>query len=244
MKKALSALALLSVTALPATVSDAATTSTAVATPALATLSADQVASLSLANATKVGVCTSSSLGHAAGYTFNPTTYSSARSAQQTLSVNKATGVARLVDGVLYVRLSAKIIDLQFAKNDPRYANTWISIPPTDKEFPSISSGLLFSSMLSQVRPTGHLKKTPVTVVDGVTSLGLSGLANAELGLTGASETLYVTVAAPHLPVELLAAGRSQGVPTTLVVTFSRWGRRLNVAVPAHALPISSTTLN
>jgi hypothetical protein len=240
MKKALSALALLSVTVLPATVSGAATTTS----PALAALNADQVASLSLANATKVGVCTSSSLGRAAGYQFNTTTYSGARSAQQTLSVNKATGVARLVNGVLYVRLSAKIIDLQFAKNDPRYANTWISIPSTDKQFPSISSGLLFSSMLSQVRPAGHLTKTPVTVVDGVSSLGLSGLANAELGLTSASETLYVSVAAPHLPVELLAAGRSQGVPTTLVVTFTRWGQHLDVAVPPHALPISSTTLN
>ena len=241
MKKALSLLVAIGVTSITPIAASAAG---ALSVPAsIANLSPSQIATISLASAQAAGTCTNVSRGSAVGFTFGSTTDSGVTQAREALHFNTATGEALLIKGVAYVNLSATVINLEFGKAYPQYANRWISIPATSKDYASITLGLLFSSMLSQVRPGGTLTKSKVTTLNGVKVIAITGTANAELGLTAGKQTLFVQAASPHLPVALDAAGRSQGVPTNLTVTFSNWGKRFAFVVPSHVVTIASTTL-
>ena len=241
MKKALSvAIALSMVGLVPAW----STGASAVTLPSsIANLSASQIATLSLASAKAKGTCTNVSSGAAVGFTFGSTTNSGATQAQQLIRFNKYTGEALLIKGVVYVKLSATVINLEFSKPYPQYANKWISITAASKDYRAIATGLLFSSMITQVRPRGTLTKSGIVTLDGVKVIAIGGSANAELGPSAGKQTMFVEAAAPYLPVALDAAGRSQGVPTNLTVTFSNWGKSFSYAVPTHVVPISSTTL-
>lgn len=213
------------------------------ATVRLTSMSAAQIVSLSLSNAQALGACTNTSKGTAVGNTFGSTTSSSSDEAKESTYFNKSTGEVLLIKGHLFVKESAALIALQFAKSDPKWANKWISIPPGNTAYVPFSSGLLFTSMISQVRPAGALRKSKVGTLNGVKVIAISGNANAELGLTKSVATLFVAASAPYLPVELLAGGRSQGVPTSLTVTFSHWGHHVSYSAPRGFVPISSTDL-
>jgi hypothetical protein len=206
-------------------------------------LTASQIANLSLTSAQVKGSCTNVSVGKATGFTFGSSTDSGRLDAQEELTINKATGVVRLVKGALFTKESQQIIRLQFGISDSKYANKWISIPRSSKHYVPFSSGLTFDSMIAQVRPSGKLTESKVGTLHGVKVIAINGSPNAELGLTTGAETLFVSDTSPYLPVEIAASGRSQGVPTTLVVTFSNWGRSVTYATPAGAIPISSTDL-
>ncbi len=223
------------------TVSGAAT-----ATPTARTsdLSASQLVALSLASARGAGWCTNVSHGSAVGYTFGATTQSGPDVARQSIHLNTAVGDALLVRGHLYIKESARLLAAQFAAADARWANRWIAVPSTSPVFTSVASGMLFTSMLRQVRPAGTLRRSPVGHLHGVAVIAVSGAANSQLGLSRGVETLFVSATAPFLPVELLAGGRSQGVPTSLTVDFSQWGHHFSVAAPASATALSSTTLH
>jgi hypothetical protein len=177
------------------------------------------------------------------GNTFGSTMTSLTDEAQETTYFNKSTGKVLLIKGHLYVNESAALITLQFGKADPKWANRWISIPQGNAAYVPFSSGLLFSSMISQVRPAGTLRKSKIGTLNGERVIAISGSANAELGLTKSVATLFVAASAPYLPVELLAGGRSQGIPTSLTVTFSRWGHHASYRAPSGVTPISSTDL-
>ncbi|HEY5121214.1 MAG TPA: hypothetical protein VII84_06530 [Acidimicrobiales bacterium] len=241
MKKALNVIAAVTLASMLA--GEAASAASHVAHSSLTKLSATQIVTLSLANAHALGTCTNSSKGTAVGYTFGSTTNSGTNEAQESTYFNKSTGKVLLIEGRLYVNESAPLIALQFGKADPKWANKWISISTGNKAFVPFSSGLLFSSMISQVRPVGTLHKSKVGTLNGVKVIAISGSANAELGLTKSVETLFVAASAPYLPVELLAAGRSQGVPTSLTVNFSHWGHHFSYSAPRGVTPISSTDL-
>jgi hypothetical protein len=206
-------------------------------------LTASQIVNLSLTSARAQGSCTNVSVGKATGFTFGSSTDSGRLDAQEDLTINKATGVVRLVKGDLFIKESQPIISVQFGVSDPQYANRWISIPRSSKHYVPFSTGLTFASMIAQVRPAGKLTESKVGTLHGVKVIAINGTANAELGLNTGAETLFVSDTAPYLPVELAASGRSRGVPTTLVVTFSQWGHAFTYAAPAGALPISSTKL-
>ncbi len=203
-----------------------------------------QVVNLSLARARAEGSCSTESRGKATGYTFSESTNSGRAVAQQFITFNSsATGIGRMVNGTFYAKLGASMIALQYGVADPAYANKWIAIPRSNHHFVAFSSGLLFSSMLSQVRPVGPLTESPVGTLNGKSVIAIGGTANAQLGLSASAETLFVSATSPYLPVEFTASGRVDGVPTTLVVTFSNWGRHFSYTAPTGALPIASTTL-
>ncbi|NNN08797.1 MAG: hypothetical protein HKL85_06335 [Acidimicrobiaceae bacterium] len=241
MKKALNVIAAVVIATL--VMGEAASAASSSLTSNFANMSAAQIVNLSLSNAQATGACTNTSQGTAVGYTFGSTTKSSIDQAQQSTHFNKSTGQVLLIKGRLYVNESAALISLQFGKADPKWANKWISIPKGNSSYVPLSSGLLFSSMMSQVRPTGTLHKSKLGTLNGVLVIAIAGSANPELGLTRGVETLFVAAKAPYLPVKLLAGGRSQGVPTSLTVTFSHWGRHLSYSVPRLVTPISATDL-
>jgi hypothetical protein len=242
MKKAVIVITALGALCLVATASAGASTPAASSSPSGFTPA--QVTNLALANARAQGSCSTQSQGKATGYSFSESTNSGPDVAQQFITFNKsATGVGRMVDGIFYAKLSASMITLQYGVTDPAYANKWIAISRTNHHFVNFSSGLLFSSMLSQVRPVGPLTESLVGTLKGQRVIAIGGTANAQLGLSASAETLFVSATSPYLPVEFTASGRTDGVPTTLVVTFSNWGRHFSYAAPAGAIPITSTTL-
>ena len=213
------------------------------ASPAsLAGLAPAAVVSLAMAAARHEGSCLDVSKGAAVGYTFDATTQSGSDEAHQEMSFNSSRGTAVLIKGKFYIRESATLISLQFGKNDPQWANKWISIPRSSADYHSLATGLVFSSMISQVPPVAPLR-TATTTLEGHRVVAVLGTANAELGLTKGVETLFVSATAPFLPVQLRASGRTQGVPTTLVVSFSHWGQHYSFTTPAGATPLASTTL-
>ena len=243
MKKALTVVTALGVVFAPLGAASATTSARTTSPASIAGLSARQIATLSLANARAAGSCTNISHGAAVGLSFSATTHSGAHVAQQTIDFNKSHGTALLIGATAYVRMSAELISLEFGRTAPQLANKWISIARTDKAFAGVTTGMLFSSMIAQVLPSGTLSKSKVVTLDGVKVIALNGGANARLGLSSAKQTLFVAATAPYLPVALDAAGRSQGVPTTLTVTFSHWGESVHYRAPASSLPWGSTTL-
>jgi hypothetical protein len=232
MKKTLTVVTTLSVLGLaPAGASAAATSSPA----SLAHLSAGRIATIALASARAEGSCTTVSHGASVGLSFTETTHSGATRGEQFLRVNGATGETLLIGTRLYTKLSAPLIDVEFGTPAPHYANEWLSLPASAAIYHQAAFGLSFATMISQVRPAGTL--------NGVKVIAISGIANAHLGLSTSTQTLFVAAAPPHLPVALDAAGRSRGVPSTLTVTFSRWGRPLTLVPPAKVVPLAATTL-
>ena len=196
-----------------------------------------------MSGARQEGSCLDVSKGAAVGYTFDATTQSGTDEAHQDMSFNSSRGTAVLIKGRLYIRESATLISLQFGRSDPQWANRWVYIPSSSADYHSLATGLVFSSMISQVPPAPPLRATAVETLDGHKVVAVIGTANAELGLTKGVETLFVSATSPFLPVQLRASGRTQGVPTTLVVTFSHWGQRYRFATPSGATPLASTTL-
>jgi hypothetical protein len=240
MKKTLTVVTTLSVLGLaPAGASAAATSSPA----SLAHLSAGRIATIALASARAEGTCTTVSHGASIGLSFTETTHSGATRGEQFLRVNGATGETLLIGTRLYTKLSAPLIDVEFGTPAPQYANEWLSLPASAAIYHQAAFGLSFATMISQVRPAGTLKRSAVVTLDGVKVIAVSGIANAHLGLSTSTQTLFVAAAPPHLPVALDAAGRSRGVPSTLTVTFSRWGRPLTLVPPAKVVPLAATTL-
>ena len=210
---------------------------------ALTAKSASAIATLALKAAHAKGTCLNVAAGAAVGYHFGASTESGSTSAQETVTYNAYSGHVRLVKGIAYLRDDAAVMQLQFGKTDSRYVNKWIAIPRTSSFYENAVTGLLFSSMITEVRPAGALTKTKVTTLHGTKVIGLEGVANHEMGLTKGVETLFVSLRAPYLPVELKASGRTQGVATTLTVTFSKWGTKFHVVAPHPSVLLSKTTL-
>lgn len=206
-------------------------------------MSPSQILDVSLRSAADEGSCTNVSRGTAVGFTFGSSTDSGARQARQSLYFNRSRGQVLLIGPALYMKESAALLSVQFGKAGSGYANRWLLVPPSSESYHPVSSGLLFSSMITQVRPAGALHESKVGVLGGVRVVALSGKANSELGLTGGVETLFVRAVSPYLPVRLIAGGRAQGVPTSLTVTFSQWGRHFSVGAPQHVLALSPTAV-
>jgi hypothetical protein len=73
--------------------------------------------------------------------------------------------------------------------------------------------------------------------------VGVTGSPNIHLGLASGTETVYVALAAPHVPVEMVASDVVQGQRQTFVITFTNWGKDFHITKPSPSVPISSTNL-
>lgn len=189
------------------------------------------------------GSVTASSTTTISGQKYSILTQSNLASGQQTLHVGAATTIVRVIGGVVYIRDTDTAIQAQFGISDPRYANRWIEIPATSSYFAHFNSDILLASLLSEIAPGGTLTTTKVTRVGVIPVIGVTGKPNIHLGLASGSETLYVTTAAPHVPVELVASDVVQGQRQTFVISFTRWGKKIDVTRPTPAVSIFSTNL-
>ena len=100
-------------------------------------------------------------------------------------------------------------------------AGQWISIPPSDRGFTSVTSGLTLSSALHQVTPAGSISQGKQKTVNGQSTISVSGT-----GSTGQARTsLFIATKGNRLPVEAVAATGNGKAVSGEIVTFARWAR-------------------
>ena len=210
-----------------------------------ASQSGHQIMVEALAAAKAMGSVTSSSATVISGQTYSLVTSATLTSGEQTLRVGTTKTVVRVIGSVLYIddNGSDTAIQAQFGVSDPQYANRWIKIPATNSYFAHFNAFVLLASLLSEVSPAGTLKTTKVSTVGSVPVVGVTGKPNIHLGLATGTETVFVRVAAPHVPVELVASDTVQSQHETFVISFTNWGKKVVVLTPAKSILISSTNL-
>lgn len=150
-----------------------------------------------------------------------------------------------VLPGSAYVKGDEPFLENSFglsASSASQYAGKWISFAPSDPGYQQIVAGDTLASALTESTPTGSLTLTPTRTIDAQSVVGLSGgLPRDDLqGGAKGSQVLYVSTAAPYLPVEVVTKGSLDGQSGTTTVTFSRWGETISIAAPAGATPASS----
>lgn len=119
-----------------------------------------------------------------------------------------------------------------------RYANTWLLIPRTDRDYPTVASDVTLSSIIDdELNLPAPLSSVPTTTVDGERALGVS--ARAQVSGHTVTDTVYARATGLPLPIESVAsAGNNR---TT--ATFNDWNEPLHVSIPAGAVAIAATGL-
>ena len=125
------------------------------------------------------------------------------------------------------------------------YANTWISIAPTDSPYKTIIAELALYPALEVLAPTGNLTLTPATTWDGRQAVGIRGSARTSTGSQAkGTAILFVTTATPFLPIGYSAEAANNGQTATETGTFSDWGKPVHLAAPTHSIAFSSLSAN
>jgi hypothetical protein len=121
-----------------------------------------------------------------------------------------------------------------------KYAGQWIAVPSSSSEYANAASGLTISELITNVTPTGTLSFAKPTTIDGKTAVGVSGglpvWANGSAGTT----VLYVSTAAPYLPVAEVVQGTNGTDKMTGTDHMSDYGKPVTVTAPATSIPITS----
>ncbi|NNN08798.1 MAG: hypothetical protein HKL85_06340 [Acidimicrobiaceae bacterium] len=214
------------------------------ATPtAFASESGHQIMSTALSDALTKSSCTSSTATKISGQSYSSTTNSAMTTGQQTLVIGNAWTIVRVFNGVVYIKENVTAMQEQFGVSDPKAVNRWIAIPRIDSNFARFNTYILLPSMLSEVTPSGTLKTTSTTTLNHEKVVGVTGKPNIHLGLASGTETVYVTTAAPHVLVEMVASDIVQGQRETFVITYSNWGMNFHIVKPSPVVDISTTKL-
>jgi len=124
------------------------------------------------------------------------------------------------------------------------YAGKWMSDPSTDvTTYQNWSQGVTLESTLENVLPTGTpatpLAFTKASTFDGRSVVGVSGAIASGTGPAG-SQVLYISTAAPYLPVGDVQHETVNGKSGIGTARYSDWGKPISVAAPANAIPFSS----
>jgi hypothetical protein len=219
------------------------TSAGAASTTAFSSESGRQIMATAMTAARAKSSCTWSTTTKVSGQAYSSMTNSAMTTGQQTLVIGDAWTVVRVVAGVVYIKENVTAMQEQFGVNDPKAANRWIAIPTTNSNFARFNTYILLPSMLSEVTPAGALKTTKTTTLNHQLVVGVTGRPNIHLGLASGTETVYVAVAAPHVPVEMVASDVVQGQRQTFVITYTNWGKNFHITKPSPSLAISSTKL-
>jgi hypothetical protein len=153
-----------------------------------------------------------------------------ASTGRSTLRIGAHTLEQALVAGVAYARADEvaleEVVGLPAAQARA-YAGKWIAFRRGDKSYADATEGLTLRSGLADELDVTQAVKLNVNTVNGVQTVGISGKAP-----TGEPETVYISLTAPHLPLEART-----GTPGSLITeTFGQWGEDVNVSAPADSV--------
>ena len=119
-----------------------------------------------------------------------------------------------------------------------RAAGHWMVLRAGDGGYAAVTEGVAFDSAMKEMAVSGPLVLLARRTMHGVRVVGIRGTVSG--GTAGADPaakaTLWVSAAAPHLPVAFQAGSSKLG---TMTVRFSRWGVRPKVVPPTIAVPIA-----
>ncbi|MGH9071322.1 MAG: hypothetical protein ACRDX8_09225 [Acidimicrobiales bacterium] len=232
--------ALITSASLASTLALAGCSSSPAAPPSLAAMSASQILNRALSTAearTSVHIKSAGTQGSLTEVQVDDALPDSGR---QLITEGSSKAEVLLVGGVAYIKgnQDALLNYFEFPPTDgPALANRWISIPPSNSDYSTVSSQVDFTQFLSTFKLRGPLVKIGSSTVDGQRVVGIRGTAPAALGLPAkTSATLYVALSGPALPVSATYSSSSEQVADTL----SNWDEKLALTKPVSALPISS----
>ncbi len=237
MKKTLVTAALLSVVSLVPAVTIAGASTT------LSGLSPSQILATSIRSAAREKSAATVATTNVLGISVKLVTNSGPRSGVGFETVDGHKGEVVFLNGVLYAKFDADLIKFNYGVSDPKAANRWISMTKVSRYYNNLSTGIAFPSILQELQPSGTLSASSPLTVDGVSVIGITGKPNAVLGVTSGTQTLYVAIAAPFLPVEVIIKANESSVPVVLTVTPKNWGTPVSVSAPSVFTPIAKTTL-
>jgi hypothetical protein len=143
----------------------------------------------------------------------------------------------RLIGKTLYMNADAKAYAADFGVKKTTLANEWVLVPSSNKNYANISSAILVPSVLQQLVDVNHLKEVGVGSVNGQAALKIRG----DAGASG-TETVYVSTAAPYLPIAVAAVGTEDGEKVSDELVFSKWGEKFSVAKPAKFAVATNVT--
>jgi hypothetical protein len=143
----------------------------------------------------------------------------------------------RLIGKTLYMNADAKAYAADFGVKKTTLANQWVLVPSTNKNYSNISSAILVPSVLQQLVDVNHLKEVGVGTLNGHTAIEIRG----DAGASG-TETVYVSTAAPYLPIAVAAVSTEDGEKVSDELVFSKWGEKFTVAKPAKFVTATNST--
>ena len=164
---------------------------------------------------------------------------SSANSGQETLTYGKQIVGMVLVNGVVYITGNSQGLTSYFgmpASSSTALSGRWISFSSTDNGYQTFLSDVALPSVLKSVTPTGTLTKEKSTSLGGVPVIAVAGSGPA--GETRG--VLFLRSKGRGLPVEAVISNGSGKSASGEIVTFSRWGERVDPAVPAGAISVAT----
>lgn len=155
-------------------------------------------------------------------------TDSALKKGDQVQTLDGGTETTRLIGKKLYMYANARAYEQDFGVKKPTLANEWVLVPTTNKNYANIADAILVPSVMQQLEDLGTLKEAGDATIDGQTTLALRGNAGAS-----GTETVYVSTAAPYLPVAVLADATEDGKKITNELVFSKWGEKFTVKTPS-----------
>jgi hypothetical protein len=207
------------------------TTPTAIATTAFATQSATAILAASKADAEAKGSVHDEGRGQVGG----------GLSLVGHIDVNATEGTQSsqfgphpvneiFAGGVAYVRADAfaleQVVGLTHAQAS-QYAGKWLAFHAGDAGYADAIDGMTLASGLHTTLDLVSAKTVGTSTVNGVQVVGVAGR-----DPDGDTETVYISVASPHLPVSSHSTGNGADVQET----FSRWGETVHASAPPGAV--------
>ncbi len=144
-----------------------------------------------------------------------------------------------LVGGIAYFSGNSQGLTSYFglpASTATSLSGRWISIRPNQSGFKSVTSGLTLPVAMREVTPAGSLTLGKRTTQNRQATVSVQGSGSPSQTPT----TLFIATTGRKLPVEAVTAGKNGELVTGELVTFSRWGEKLNLPKPTSVVPITA----
>jgi hypothetical protein len=125
------------------------------------------------------------------------------------------------------------------------HAGQWISLSPGDLPYPSVYVAVTTGSALRANIAFAPRLEAGTSRRAGYRGLRITGpmtneVVNGQTHRARGSASLYLTTSLPHLPVQYTQNGKIDKIPSTLVMTFSKWGEVVDVSAPKGAVSYAS----
>lgn len=164
---------------------------------------------------------------------------SAVETGQEALVYGKqAVGIV-LTNGVVYITGNSQGLTSYFglpASSSTALSGRWISFASTDQGYLTFLGDVELSAVLKSVMPTGTLVREKTTSLSGKPVIAIAGR-----GPAGESRgVLFVQANGAGLPVEAVISNGSGKNASGEIVKFSRWGEKVDPAVPTGAISVAA----